>query len=45
MPPMTTDTLRTTAALLDAGLIAPADTAALDRVAARYAIALTPAMR
>jgi lysine 2,3-aminomutase len=42
MPPMT---LRTTADLLAAGLIAPDDAPALVRVAERYAIALTPAMR
>jgi lysine 2,3-aminomutase len=42
MPPMT---LRTTAELLEAGLIDPADAPALARVANRYAIALTPAMR
>jgi len=42
MPPMT---LRTTADLLAAGLIDPADAQALARVADRYAIALTPAMR
>jgi lysine 2,3-aminomutase len=38
-------TLRTTDELLDAGLIAPADAPALARVAERYAIALSPAMR
>ncbi len=38
-------TLRTTADLLAAGLIAPDDAPALVRVAERYAIALTPAMR
>ncbi len=38
-------TLRTTAELLEAGLIDPADAPALARVANRYAIALTPAMR
>jgi lysine 2,3-aminomutase len=37
-------TLRTPAALAEAGLIARADVAALDPVAARYAVAITPAM-
>jgi lysine 2,3-aminomutase len=41
---MTADTLRTTGDLLEAGL-APSDTlAALEEVAARYAVAITPAM-
>jgi lysine 2,3-aminomutase len=37
-------TLRTTAALAEAGLIAPDRLAALQRVASRYAVAVTPAM-
>jgi lysine 2,3-aminomutase len=37
-------TLRTPTALADAGLIAPDRIAALDEVAARYAVAITPAM-
>ena len=36
--------LRTPADLADAGLLAPADLPALERVAARYAVAVTPAM-
>ena len=36
--------LRTPAALADAALIAPADLPALERVAARYAVAVTPAL-
>ncbi len=38
-------TLRSVADLADAGLVAPADVAALERVAERYAVALTPAVR
>lgn len=38
-------TLRSAAALVEAGLIAPADLAAIEDVAARYAIAVTPAVR
>ena len=38
-------TIRDTAALIEAGLADPADRAAIDAVAARYAIALTPEMR
>jgi lysine 2,3-aminomutase len=41
---MTVQTLRTPQALADAGLIDPADLAGLERVAAQYAIAITPAM-
>ncbi|MDE2487126.1 MAG: lysine-2,3-aminomutase-like protein [Alphaproteobacteria bacterium] len=41
---MTAQTLRTPQALAEAGLIDPADIAGLDRVAARYAVAVTPAM-
>ena len=41
---MTVQTLRTSQALADAGLIDPANLAALDRVAAQYAVAITPAM-
>lgn len=41
---MTVQTLRTPQALADAGLIDPADLAALERVAAQYAVAITPAM-
>jgi lysine 2,3-aminomutase len=37
-------TLRTLDDLADAGLVAPARAAELDRVAARYAVAITPAM-
>jgi lysine 2,3-aminomutase len=37
-------TLRKPADLAEAGLIAPGEVAALDRVAARYAVAVTPAM-
>ena len=37
-------TLRSPKALADAGLIAPGRLAALDRVAAKYAVAITPAM-
>jgi len=37
-------TLRSPAALAEAGLIAPDDVAALDAVAARYAVAVTPEM-
>jgi lysine 2,3-aminomutase len=44
IPPMTqTHNLRTPQALADAGLIAPERTKALERVAARYAVAITPA--
>ena len=38
-------TIRDTQGLIDAGLLEPADRAAVDAVAARYAVALTPAMR
>lgn len=41
---MTVQTLRTPQALADAGLIDPADLPALERVAAQYAVAVTPAM-
>jgi lysine 2,3-aminomutase len=37
-------TLRTTAELREAGLVAPADVPALEDVAARYAVAITPDM-
>jgi lysine 2,3-aminomutase len=40
-----THTLRTTAALAEAGLIGPNDVASLRNVEARYAIAVSPAMR
>jgi lysine 2,3-aminomutase len=41
---MTLQTLRTPMALADAGLIDSADLAVLERVAAQYAVAITPAM-
>jgi lysine 2,3-aminomutase len=41
---MTTKTLRSIAELRDAGLVPAADAAALEGVAARYAVAITPAM-
>ncbi len=41
---MTTQTLRTPRALQDAGLISPDAMPELERVAARYAVAITPAM-
>ena len=41
---MTTNTLRSIAQLQDAGLVSAAHSAALERVAARYAIAITPAI-
>jgi lysine 2,3-aminomutase len=41
---MTTRTLRTIAHLQDAGLVPPERAAALEQVAARYAVAVTPAM-
>jgi lysine 2,3-aminomutase len=41
---MTTKTLRTVHDLAGAGLIAPARLAGLERVAAQYAVAITPAM-
>jgi lysine 2,3-aminomutase len=41
---MSTDTLRSPTALADAGLIADDRIAALNQVAARYAVAITPAM-
>jgi lysine 2,3-aminomutase len=41
---MTIQTLRTPQALADAGLIEAADLPALERVAAQYAVAVTPAM-
>ena len=45
MPPVTTTrTLRSPQALSDAGLIAAGRAAALERVAAQYAVAITPAM-
>jgi lysine 2,3-aminomutase len=44
MPPMTAQTLRSPRALADAGLIDASDLATLERVAAQYAVAITPAM-
>ena len=41
---MTGKTLRSTKALADAGLVAPGELALLERVAAQYAVAITPAM-
>ena len=41
---MTLQSLRTPQALADAGLIDPASLAALERVAAQYAVAITPSM-
>jgi lysine 2,3-aminomutase len=41
---MTTKTLRSVAQLRDAGLVPPGETATLEQVAARYAVAITPAM-
>jgi len=41
---MTAHTLRTPNALVDAGLADPRDLAALERVAAQYAVAITPTM-
>jgi lysine 2,3-aminomutase len=41
---MTTKTLRSIAQLRNAGLVSEAETAALEKVAARYAVAITPAM-
>ena len=41
---MTTNTLRSIAQLRDAGLVPAAQTAALEQVAARYAVAITPAV-
>jgi lysine 2,3-aminomutase len=41
---MKTKTLRSIAQLRDAGLVPAGDTAALEQVAARYAVAITPAM-
>jgi lysine 2,3-aminomutase len=41
---MTTKTLRSIAELRDAGLVPASDVAALEHVAARYAVAITPAM-
>ncbi|THD78293.1 MAG: lysine-2,3-aminomutase-like protein [Phenylobacterium sp.] len=41
---MNTHTLRSASALADAGLIDAADLPALERVAAQYAVAITPAM-
>jgi lysine 2,3-aminomutase len=38
-------TIRDTSGLIEAGLVDPPDRAAIDAVAARYAIAITPAMR
>ena len=38
-------TIRDTDALIEAGLLAPSDRAAIEAVATRYAIALTPTMR
>lgn len=43
-PAMTVQTLRTPEALAEAGLIDAAEVAVLGRVAARYAVAITPAM-
>jgi lysine 2,3-aminomutase len=40
--PMTTDTLRNIAQLRNAGFVSAAQTAALEQVAARYAVAITP---
>jgi lysine 2,3-aminomutase len=42
--PVTTPTLRRPAELVEAGLVPPEQLAELERVAARYAIAITPAM-
>src|SRR5258708_28834102 len=39
---MTTDTLRNIAHLRNAGFVSAAQTAALEQVAARYAVAITP---
>jgi hypothetical protein len=39
---MTSDTLRSIAQLRDAGFVSAAQTEALDEVAARYAVAITP---
>jgi lysine 2,3-aminomutase len=44
MPPMTLQTLRSPEALAEAGLIDPADLPTLNRVAAQYAVAITPPM-
>jgi lysine 2,3-aminomutase len=44
MTPVRPATLRTTADLADTGLIPPERVAALEAVAARYAVAITPAM-
>jgi lysine 2,3-aminomutase len=41
---MTAQTLRTPQALADLGLVAPEDLPQLERVAAKYAVAITPAM-
>src|SRR3569623_3031690 len=41
---MTVRTLRNASDLVEAGLIAPERAAALERVAAQYAVAITPAM-
>src|SRR5689334_12759262 len=43
--PIHTTTLRDTTALIEAGLIPSADRDAIEAVARRYAIALTPTMR
>ncbi len=46
LPPMTlARTIHDTSGLIDAGLLDPADRAPIEAVAARYAIAVTPAMR
>jgi lysine 2,3-aminomutase len=46
LPPMTlARTIHDTNGLIEAGLLDPADRAAIEAVATRYAIALTPAMR
>jgi lysine 2,3-aminomutase len=44
MRPMTAHTLRTPKALAEIGLVAPHDLPALERVAAQYAVAITPAV-
>ncbi len=42
--PRTTMTIRDTDGLIDAGLLEPSERTAIDAVATRYAIALTPTM-
>lgn len=44
-PPRKDRTIRSASALAEAGLVAPADLAAIEAVAARYAIAVTPDVR